>query len=305
MGDSQRERWATVQRKLDGMYPDQQYEINQTLSELLVRLETPRVIEKTIRLLQATTFQAEQMHYLFVLRNVDRGWTLSEREIYFSSLQQADRFVAGAGMSEFIRRIREEAIETLSDHERTRLAPLLAPQPDIHVTATTVDRPFVEQWTVQKLLSSDRAARGDAREGAEIFAAACCNQCHRMAGRGRSLGPDLTAASRRFSREDLLKAIVDPSQVIAENYRSVQILTEDGKAHVGQIVTSGDYRSPQLRLATDPNRPTEVIEIDKSAIVDRKLSPISWMPEGLLDTFTRDEIFHLLAYLESSGGLAP
>ena len=104
----------------------------------------------------------------------------------------------------------------------------------------------------------------------------------------------------RYSRRDLLAAVVKPSDVIAENYRSVQILTKDGRVVTGQITRGGDYRSPVLRIATDPNHPSHTVEIQKSDIASRKSSQISWMPEGLLNTLTRQQIFDLIAYLESS-----
>ena len=84
------------------------------------------------------------------------------------------------------------------------------------------------------------------------------------------------------------------------NYRSVQILTKDGRVVTGQITRGGDYRSPVLRVATDPTHPSRTVEIQKSDIASRKNSQISWMPEGLLNTLTRQQIFDLIAYLESS-----
>ncbi len=138
-----------------------------------------------------------------------------------------------------------------------------------------------------------------------MFAVADCIKCHRIGTRGRLIGPDLTAASRRFSRRDLLISIIQPSLVIPENYRSVQIVTDDGTMHTGQAILAGDYRSPQLRLASDPAHPGSFIEIDKSAIALQKLSEVSWMPTGLLDTLTRDEILDLLAYIESAATTTP
>ncbi len=113
------------------------------------------------------------------------------------------------------------------------------------------------------------------------------------------IGPDLTAANRRFNRRDLLVSIIEPSKVIAENYRSLQIVTTDGKSYMGQATTAGDYRSPVLRLSTDPTQPLKTIEIAKNDIESQKFSDVSWMPEGLMDTFTKEEILDLIAYLEA------
>jgi putative heme-binding domain-containing protein len=287
------------------MYPDESYRVNQSLSDLLVRVRSPDVVAKTIDLLKSTSDQTEMMHYLHVLRGVGEGWTIEDRRTYFAALDQAQSFVAGAGMNDFLGRIREESIATLTDRERVALAPLLEKRPAESASADRPPRPFVRRWTVKELMDSIAATGGDVENGRTVFSVARCDQCHRVAGNGTLLGPDLTSASRRFSRRDLLAAIVEPSSVIAENYRSVQILTADGNVHVGQVVLGGDYRSPQLRLATDPNSPRSTIQIDKSTIEQQRPSPVSWMPDGLLDTLTLQEINDLLAYIESAGQASP
>jgi putative heme-binding domain-containing protein len=118
---------------------------------------------------------------------------------------------------------------------------------------------------------------------------------------GTLIGPDLTFASSRFSRRDILESIVEPSKSIAENYRSIEIVTRDGKTHIGRPVLGGDYRSQILRLAVDPLRPFQITEIDKRTIEREQVSTVSWMPEGLLDTFSGEEIRDLLAFIEAGG----
>ena len=113
------------------------------------------------------------------------------------------------------------------------------------------------------------------------------------------VGPDLTAVSNRFSRRDILESIVAPSKSIAENYRSLEIVTTEGKTYIGRPVLGGDFRSEKLRLAADPQRPFEITEIDKRTIEEERSSTVSWMPEGLLDTLSAEEIRDLLAFLES------
>jgi hypothetical protein len=58
-------------------------------------------------------------------------------------------------------------------------------------------------------------------------------------------------------------------------------------------------------LATNPLQPFAVTEIAKSDIESQTTSPVSWMPEGLLDTLTKDEILSLLTYLEAGGQSQP
>jgi hypothetical protein len=69
-------------------------------------------------------------------------------------------------------------------------------------------------------------------------------------------------------------------------------------------VESGDYRQSVLRIAVDPLRPWQTTEISKDKVESHRESPVSPMPEGLLNTLSRDEVLDLLAYLESGGSAA-
>lgn len=299
--EGHREPLAVARAKIDAMYPDRSYLVNRTLSDLAVRLKTPNVVSKTMALLSKTQDQTEQMQYLYVLRNMRQGWTIENRKAYFSALNRSGDYVSGAGMADFLGKIRGESIATLSDGERVSLKNFLEPLREVSHSVTAKPREFVRKWTAKELVTPvEKPAAIDLQRGEKLFTEATCNRCHRIAGRGTLIGPDLTSASRRFSRHDLLMSIIEPSKVIAENYRSLQIVTTDGAIHVGQVVLGGDYRSSKLRLATDPISPQKIIEIEKKRIEKQQPSSQSWMPEGLLDTFSRDEIDDLMAYIESA-----
>ncbi len=289
---------------LDAGYPHLSPRVNTALSHLLVALNAPGVVSKTIQLLSATTDQNLQFHFLYVLRNVRDGWTPSDRETYFHLLRETKYYLGGEGMTGFLQKIRDEAVATLTDAEKEALAPLLKIESTEETPA--VERPFVQKWTVDEIADSLEQLNEtrDVERGRAMFLAANCHRCHRVGREGTLVGPDLTFVRSRFSRRDLLESIVAPSKVIADNYQTVRVVTTDGKVYSGRIVPGGDYRSPQLRLATNPNAPHEVTEIDKINIETQSPSPISWMPEGLLNTLSKDEILDLLAFIESGGVIA-
>ena len=275
---------------------------NRLLSGLLATLGDEHFARKTIELISQNTVPEQRLHFLYVLRNVAEGWTPKLRRSYFKHLAMAADELGGAGLPEFLQRIREDAMKQVPAGERSRLAAIGAATAAANQPATSIPaapRAFVQTWTVDQILSGSELT-GDQARGKQIFSAAGCVHCHRFGTDGHLIGPDLTAAMRRYSRRDLLTAIVRPSDVIAEDYRSVQVLTNDGRVYSGQITRGGDFRSPILRIATDPGHPSHVIEIKKSEITSRKNSKISWMPDGLLNTFTHQQIFDLVAYLESS-----
>ncbi|QDT12753.1 DUF7133 domain-containing protein [Planctomycetes bacterium K23_9] len=300
--------WVTEEFKrrsakdLAALYPDPSFEVNRLLSELLVRLADGSVVEKTVAVMAQSSDPVERFHSLYVLRNADRGWTEKLRREYFNQLAAAKHFVRGEGMGTFLAKIREEAIEQISPKEQSRWRDFLEnlSQP-VESSAPKATRPFVRNWTVDELIQSVGTGKGDLQRGRQVFVDAACANCHRHGEIGTFVGPDLSAVSRRFARRDVLDSIVHPSRVIAPKYQSIQVVTSDGKTHVGQVALGGDYRSTKLRIAVDPNQPSKVIEIEKSTIESERPSPVSWMPTGLLDTFSAAEIGDLLLYLESDG----
>lgn len=300
-GDFDPQLLAGVASRLQAEYPSQTFQENQRLSSLLVELAADAALPETLDLLANSQHQTEQMHYLYVLRNVIAGASGEGLQTYFDVLRQANEFQGGAGMPTFLDQIRTAATAHLNPAQLADLRHLLDPVPATGSPDLPSPRSIVRQWSVDELTDrldwkeQDR----DLRRGKELFSTANCIRCHRMSGRGTPIGPDLTSVASRFGRRDLLEAIVEPSKVVPESYRRQQILTFDGKQFVGQTVPGGDYRSPVLRLRTDPLKPASILEIRKSEIEEVAPSTTSWMPDGLLDTLTREEIFDLLAYLEN------
>ena len=111
------------------------------------------------------------------------------------------------------------------------------------------------------------------------------------------IGPDLTAVATRFKRQDILESSTEPSKVLSEQYMNTAIETTGGKVVIGRIV---DETSEKVVLRPNPLQ-TDTVTVAKSEIESRSLSKTSPMPAGLLNTFTKEEILDLLAYLESLG----
>ena len=288
-------------RQLDAMYVDSSVEVNQLLSLLLVELNSATVLEKTIPLLVGATDQAEQMHYLFAMRKVTSGWTPAFRQTFFEALNRANQFQGGEGMPGFLKRIREDALATMSADEKQQFAGIIAAKPISEELPP--ERAFVRQWTMADLndVAAEPTTDHDWENGSRMFAAVLCGRCHRVGTHGHLAGPDLTGVSRRFSRRDILQAIVDPSLVVAENYQNDRIETVDGRILVGRLIESGDYRSSAIKIATDPLRPDLAIDVAKREIASHGKVSTSPMPAGLLNTLTKDEIRDLLAFIESGG----
>ena len=69
---------------------------------------------------------------------------------------------------------------------------------------------------------------GNVENGGRLFAAQCAN-CHRVAGRGGRIGPDLTRIGAARSRAALSREIRNPSEWIPTVYETVTVVTKDGQ----------------------------------------------------------------------------
>ena len=130
---------------------------------------------------------------------------------------------------------------------------------------------------------------GDAERGRVLFERLGCAKCH---GGRRSLGPDLTGVSKRFSRADLFASIVDPNRDISNRYQTTSIETEAGQVLTGLIV----YESVDGLLLRDAEHRT--YRVEASEIAGRHQQRNSLMPEGLLRNTGAQDLADLNSYLQ-------
>ena len=165
-------------------------------------------------------------------------------------------------------------------------------------------RQFVRQWTVDDLFAftGDLDSGRSFANGQRLFKQMSCIQCHAMNKEGGLFGPDLAIvkekmANRRITLPDLLESLVMPSKVIEAEYRT-QVITDDrGKLYSGVVVFEDEQVVKLMANPLDEN--CQVEQVSKDTIDERDESKVSIMPEGLLNTMTRDEIVDLLAYVIS------
>jgi putative heme-binding domain-containing protein len=266
--------------------------------------------------MQAAPTQEEQIHYLFYLRNLKSGWTLDQRRQYFSWwnkdrkglehptelvqwFKDVDRdYQDGASFLKFLANFKKEAIASLSDSDRTALRDILEGQLAAVPAAARV-RSFVKEWKMADLLPElDKVSNGRSfARGRQAFLDAQCLACHRFGNEGGAVGPELTAASSKYSRRDILEAIIEPSKVVSEQYQNALLTLKDGDRVIGRVL---DDKADRLVLETEPLGQTRK-EVLKNDIQKREPSTISPMPEGLVNVLTKEEILDLLAYIESGG----
>ncbi len=167
------------------------------------------------------------------------------------------------------------------------------------VTPFAPPRQFVRMWSLDELGTDAESLTGRSfSQGQNAFQVVGCHQCHKLAGQGAELGPDLTKIHERFQGAKLLQQILEPSTEINKQYQAWVVYRQDGTSLTGLLVSE----DPQtLTLLTNPLQPTLLTKVARHDVETLEASAVSTMPKGLLMTLQRDEILDLLAFLTSGG----
>jgi putative heme-binding domain-containing protein len=308
---------------LEPSYPSTSPRVNQMLVELLVYLRSPQVIAKSVPLLRAATASEDLLLYPFYLRYARDGWTPDARRAVFDALDRAERLPGGRTYFTSIANVRKELLASLTPEERTALGSRAAVpaagsagvSPANRGTAagtaastaggTPAPLPprFVKDWKLTDLEPRlAEVSKGRSYEGARTaLLTAQCVHCHRVSNDpafpNSVIGPELLAVGARFSRRDLLLHIIEPSTVIDEKFRQTRLLLKDGDDVSGMVEREADGK---IFVRPSPLE-EKLIEVAVNNVRERRLSEVSPMPSGLLNSLRLDQILDLLAYLEAAG----
>ncbi len=137
-------------------------------------------------------------------------------------------------------------------------------------------------------LTPDVLAKADLSAGRAVFSTVC-TACHRLYGQGNDIAPDLTGAGRD-NLDYLLENIADPSAVVNADFRMTVIEMKDGRILTG-MVRAQTARTVTLRALDGVNT------LERGDIKKMELSPVSMMPEGLLEAISETQVRDLIGYL--------
>jgi putative membrane-bound dehydrogenase-like protein len=137
------------------------------------------------------------------------------------------------------------------------------------------------------------AVSGDPTAGAGVFRKLCV-ACHRFAGEGIELGPDLAALTDKSS-ESLLIAILDPNRAFEAKYAEFLVQTTDGRV-LGGLIAAESSNSVTLRRQDGKEDVLLRGEIEAVASTGQSV-----MPEGLEKDLSPRDVADVIAYLGTSG----
>lgn len=332
---------AVALEKLGRQYPSTSERVNRELVQLLIYLNAPDVIAKTLDLLDKATTQEEQVHYIFHLRNVKSGWTLAQREKYFDWFNKAKQggkpeatYPRGAAYNVWTNQAHAsrvhppELVQWFKEAGRdygdgSSYAKFLVKiRKDAIATLTSAERtnlrpvlegnidapvwkPSKERQFVKEWAMSDLESRlGEVARGRDFES-------------GKAAFNDAQCvACHRFANEG---GSVGPELTGVGSKYSVRDILESmidpSKVISDQFQNyniwkkDGDDVSGRItdenkdRIVVLPNMlaPEVTVEVPLSEIARREPSKVSAMPSGLLNNLTQEEILDLLAYIEAMG----
>ena len=136
--------------------------------------------------------------------------------------------------------------------------------------------------------------KGNAERGRQLFfksAGLQCANCHRIAGVGSTLGPDLSEIGKKYTRAQILESILEPSKFIDPKYVTYLVETNDGKVLTGLLASKTD-KEVVLKLAGDKE-----VRVPANTVAVLSPQQKSLMPELLLRDVTLDQAADLLEFL--------
>ncbi len=166
------------------------------------------------------------------------------------------------------------------------------------------EQPKLTEWKLADLAPElpKAASRRDLQTGKALFIQLACAQCHKLGKEGYTFGPELTDVFTRYKgdRAAVLEQILEPSKIIDERYRNVSFDLKDGESVTGLVIKE------DAETVTIQSGPADslVQALKKSDIHKRSPQGSSLMPVGLLSSLSKEQIFDLLAYIESGGAIA-
>lgn len=323
---------------LDPNFPANDNMLDRSLSILLVHLDAPTAVEKTLALLKTAkddenyqkTFTsssdlvfrnpqygmdianmlanvppAQATFYATVLGGADKGWTAAQREEYFKWINNAlTAYKGGRSYVGFIDRARKMALASVdkADFEKydelSGGKMLTASGNDIVESGIQPEGPG-RRWTVEEAAPLVENLSGrDHLRGKAMYAATLCKSCHTMQGEGGVIGPDLTQLGTRFSPKDILVATINPSETISDQYHATVLELKAGGSVVGKL---NDEDAQNYYISQNPFSPDVIKTVPKNTVVLKKNAEVSIMMPGLINRLNEEELKDLMAYLISGG----
>lgn len=319
-------------------YPSNDNMVNRQYSKLLIHLQAPDAVEKTMALMdnakddesyQKTVTEssdlilrnpqygldiaemlskvppAQQTYYATMLSAAKVGWTPESREKYFNWFRNASNYRGGKSFMGFIDRARKLALVNVPKAQFAHFNTLSGD------SIFKYAGPFVpsrfpkpkgpgRDWKIEEAMKvvDSGLTNRNFENGKNMYNASMCSSCHSMRGEGGQIGPDLTQLGTRFSTKDMLESIIEPNKTISDQYAATIFYLKDGKSIVGRLINQDDTK---YSVSQNPFAPQMLRDIPKQDVTRTKISDVSIMMPGMINNLNSEELKDLMAFLMSGG----
>jgi len=321
----------------DAMYPAATNDFNKALSKLLVFLEAPSVLPKTLVLMEQKEQknpndelamssedlilrnpqygldiarmlekmpEPQQTYLAIMLSKAEKGWNPEMRETYFSWYRKAFSYRGGNSYIGFIDKARNFALKNVSKGKRKYYDELsggdLLTDSGNDLERSDYPKGPGKNYQLKDMdtLFAAELKNRSFKTGKSMYNATTCIRCHSIKGDGGNVGPDLTQIGTRFSTKDIMEAILLPSKTISDQYATTEFQLKNGKSMVGKITNEDEEN---YYIAQNPYVADVLVKVPKKNVSSKNYSSVSSMLPGLVNSLNAEELRDLVAYLKSGG----
>lgn len=144
---------------------------------------------------------------------------------------------------------------------------------------------------LERMMAIAEKGGGDHEKGEQLFQA--CLMCHRVGDQGQDFAPALDGSALR-ENEALLTAILDPNAAVESSYAVYRVAKKDGNSVEGFLVKQ-DERGTTLGFMGGSSQFIQASEIASQGFLGGR----SFMPKGLIDNYSDEQVSDLLAYIRT------
>jgi putative heme-binding domain-containing protein len=296
-------------------FPTTDWRLNKEIVRVFAYMQTPGAQEKIMTAINTEADRKQQMHYVDMVSRFNTGWT--DQNIEQLTAWYVDAAKGGPGRGGNVTAFRAEFVSHLTDEQAKAVtAKVQAAMPQGAVAGGRGGAgggggggfgggggrpggPMTEEAVDALIYNPQTAMGGNAAAGIKAFEKGACITCHTFGPVGTAYGPDLTTAGSRFSRKDMITAIVYPSRLINDQYEGTTVTTTKGGAFTGKLVLENG-QGITLQFAGGAE-----IMIPAAEIKTKEAAKASLMPEGLMNGLSTQERNDLLALLAQGVSAIP
>ena len=327
-----------VANLLNPYYPAKTNSLNRELSKMLVYIDAPQAVEKTMALMAVAKDDApaqksisessdlilrnpqygmdiaamlakippsQQTWYANVLSKAKNGWTPSLQKKYFQWYYKAFGYRGGVSFVGFINGARKTALANAPKDQFEYLNKISG---DSIVSlswsgapaGTIMPKGPGKNWKIKQAVDAVDSSTGirNYARGKAMYAATLCSSCHQIKGEGGVAGPDLTQLGTRFSTKDILESIIEPSKTISDQFGSTVFFLKDGGSVLGRLIRQ--YNN-NYYISQNPFATNIIRTLSKKEVARTRVSETSPMLPGMINGLNSEELSDLIAYLKAGG----